>query len=386
MKKNLLGSLIVGVLLLTSFSSNAQVVTHHLGWRNLSNLWWAVFPNDPQPLCLGNMKQADLGVYQCIDGNCSRLSYIDCQYTGGTVQWQISGGGYSYFYGCISQLENRILWTQTGDYTASASLNFNGTTIYSKDPYQLRIAVWKPYLVTADSTDLLPGAGTTVRVIVTPQTTNFHGPAPMTLWATGVDNSGGHMAGSPPNQHIHVNGLPAGTFGPNPPEGMQPGYVQSTYTAGIYSQIEMLRARACDVDANGLGIFVRVPNLVTITPSSEYNLIGQNEWHPENHYLTSATKIILLITIAYYNSSEGVSSRVGINDCSLIWGGKFDIAHNWTQTGSHISHRLGRTVDLRYRDLTSHERTTLQQWLSYFNGTWAIHDPGTSNAHYHVEY
>lgn len=105
---------------------------------------------------------------------------------------------------------------------------------------------------------------------------------------------------------------------------------------------------------------VKVPNLITIqsTPLL-YSLIGAVAGkHSDNHYLTS-TSIDAIWGIAadyhmdhtFWQPSGGGTKKLipppplGLNDASLIWGGKFDLSGKWS--GNHYEHGKGVAIDIR---------------------------------------
>lgn len=348
--------------------ASAQV-SYELRWRNLTNLWWALYPNDPQPICLGNPKGVDVALYRCVAGDCYRVSDVDCynEYVDPAI-WSTSGGQTNFDF-CITRIQGSISWPDTGVYSVSASMNYYGNTANTVSPSQLSIAIWKPTSVVPSSYAITPGSSTTAYVNVTPSATHFHGTAPITVTASGVDNTGGHS-------HPHVNGAPAGTC--SVPVGIQAGRADFTYTASQISQVEGLRAAACNVNTSSNYIIVWVSGLVQLGSSVDYDLVGQTPSHPSNHYLTSSARAEVIATVQTYNGDPGTVNTIGINDCSLVTGGLFDISANW-QT-PHQSHRLGNNVDFRVSNLTGVERAILID---------AIQDYGTyldEGNHIHATY
>lgn len=96
-----------------------------------------------------------------------------------------------------------------------------------------------------------------------------------------------------------------------------------------------------------------------------------------------------------------------INDQSLVWGGLFDTAGNWSTNPGHSQHREGRHVDITFRVWTGGSNIPkvdpnycelpeqsvcedawdeLEQAVNAaFNNNCQIHSPGTSNAHWHCQ-
>ena len=79
--------------------------------------------------------------------------------------------------------------------------------------------------------------------------------------------------------------------------------------------------------------------------------------HTENHYLTPEAASVLWRMAASYNIEQRFKVLdpktkklvappvLHLNDASLIWGGKFDIAGTWR--GSHYAHDKGTAIDIR---------------------------------------
>ncbi|MBP7796129.1 MAG: hypothetical protein KA059_05065 [Elusimicrobiales bacterium] len=89
---------------------------------------------------------------------------------------------------------------------------------------------------------------------------------------------------------------------------------------------------------------VLVPGLEVLTAGSGYNLVGETDSHPYNHY---GTKLLIdtLISIANeYKSNFPEAEPLNINDMSLIWGGLFDVNNNWKPP--HNLHRCGNQADI----------------------------------------
>jgi hypothetical protein len=85
---------------------------------------------------------------------------------------------------------------------------------------------------------------------------------------------------------------------------------------------------------------------------ANYILVGQLNWHPDNHFgtLTAVTNLPLIAddyeAQFYGQNAIPIADKLNYNDMSLINGGKFDInpdrsiAPNWTNT-DHAEHRIG---------------------------------------------
>jgi hypothetical protein len=103
---------------------------------------------------------------------------------------------------------------------------------------------------------------------------------------------------------------------------------------------------------------VKVSDLWPIPGSVYYALvedgsskvIGDNGNHSGNHYLTSAASMKLWrVARDFYEyqiqKSVAIPTLLHLNDASLKWGGKFDVAGKWT--GYHFKHDRGNVIDVR---------------------------------------
>ena len=143
-------------------------------------------------------------------------------------------------------------------------------------------------------------------------------------------------------------------------------------------------------------INVKVPNLIELegdySRTAKYELIGSTPKHQGNHFFAPEALIALRKLLPIFAKYDwGV---VGINDSSLKWGGRFDIAGRWN--GSHHEHLEGKEVDLSfYKPFgTISEKNRQKVYDDLFEskgvGTpqvlWHLKDnPATpSYAHFHV--
>lgn len=106
----------------------------------------------------------------------------------------------------------------------------------------------------------------------------------------------------------------------------------------------------------------RIPDLVALGTNEEiYSLIGGTPRHngppdyqvDHNHYGTAATNAnIREIASDYFQRFQ---QRLDINDISLPYGGKFDVSTDMVWNFSHQTHREGRNVDIRSRNMHEDE-------------------------------
>lgn len=102
-------------------------------------------------------------------------------------------------------------------------------------------------------------------------------------------------------------------------------------------------------------IIERIPNLDSIGEGADYTLTGGREEHhgpptyqtDQNHFGTAVTINNIRNIASDYR--QRFNLLLVINDMSLPNGGKFDIEGEWR--GSHATHREGKNVDIRSRDI-----------------------------------
>jgi len=99
---------------------------------------------------------------------------------------------------------------------------------------------------------------------------------------------------------------------------------------------------------------VLVPGLEVLTAGSGYNLVGETDAHPYNHYGTPQMNKSLINLATNYNLSCPKADTLYYNDMSLEWGGLFDINGNWK--APHTTHRYGTEIDISKRFITKSNR------------------------------
>lgn len=152
-------------------------------------------------------------------------------------------------------------------------------------------------------------------------------------------NSGGH-------DH-HDATRPKGSLSGGGSTGAD-GTVSFTFGApevsGTHTFTAQCDSPACTNNPVTAKIEVKVDGLAALSASQLYTFIGANDQHSDNHYLTPTATQNLMKIIEEYNATYP-TSRLHLNDASLKWGGKFDIAGNWA--GDHAEHRRGVVIDIR---------------------------------------
>lgn len=148
--------------------------------------------------------------------------------------------------------------------------------------------------------------------------------------------------------HFHrLNGKPVGTISNGSTNAM--GELQSAYLPSEFAGVYTIEA-TCDGCTNkaALDVTVRVPDLVQLGPDtqtpSRYALVGETATHPGSHYLSKASHDAL--DDFFDILIEQGWTTFGLNDSSLVWGGRFDIGAGWG--GSHHEHREGDEVDVSF--------------------------------------
>ncbi len=143
-------------------------------------------------------------------------------------------------------------------------------------------------------------------------------------------------------------------------------------------------------------IQVRVPGLGLMPSGDGYFFSGSaagRRTHPTGEYATFSV-IRALKTIAetykdaYWSDSnpQPSSKRVGYNDMSLIYGGKFDLPANWCTSCSHDEHHEGEQVDTRRNNMTNTQQNRFARIVTDNGGDPQVHDEGTSNEHWHLRF
>lgn len=171
-----------------------------------------------------------------------------------------------------------------------------------------------------------------------------------------------------------------------------------TYKAPIVSGDYTILASCTDgKDCFQLGddqVWVGVDNLTSMLASSDYQFIGQTDYHPvnTNHFATnSAIKKLQNIAKSYHKLFPD-DPILHINDISLERGGKFDVYGKWSRDRDHQTHRAGYNIDIRSNEFYGGTTGDLP-YINYVyfyniakrNGCRAkIHSNEKPNEHYHL--
>ena len=175
------------------------------------------------------------------------------------------------------------------------------------------------------------------------------------------------------------------------------GEIKVTFQADQVAGTHVVSA-VCDSCTNKSvtkNVDVKVPDLVSLQAGRGYTLEGNTSAvgvnHNGNHYFTESARNNLQKLIDHFNSFGW--QPVGINDASLVWGGKFDSKGFWT-TGFHDEHRIGEEVDIGFITGTNASKITkgyyevCREKKVDIPSTILWHDipkpPGKYDPHFHV--
>ncbi len=136
----------------------------------------------------------------------------------------------------------------------------------------------------------------------------------------------------------------------------------------------------------GIKFLVSIPNATDITGSAQYVLIGADNHHQNNHYVSSAA-LAQLDKLTYQYRQEFLNDPpLHLNDSSLERGGVFDIQGSWAPP--HAEHRRGFVIDIRANSapgaIPAKNFRSFQMLLRSLGMSYEFEDPGTPNQHYHV--
>jgi hypothetical protein len=208
----------------------------------------------------------------------------------------------------------------------------------------------------------------------------------LTFRAYGKDTTGGHK---------HTGSRPGGRFLTTLKDTVSVmqqrtdtlGKVQTTYFCSGFGGRDSIYVRgALSTDTATALVSVRVMDLEELTAGSHYDLIGETDQHPRNHFGTKKTisKLKVLADTAYARSAW----TLRYNDISLVNGGPFDCdaSHIWNTP--HQNHRQGVSVDLDDLAKTGSgnkaiTKKKLTEWIEIIQGSdhLSFIDEGS---HFHV--
>jgi hypothetical protein len=204
-----------------------------------------------------------------------------------------------------------------------------------------------------------------------------------------VTNSGGHIDSE------HFGRRPLGRLEKTRGATNSNGCFTTQYVPTHISGIVAIQASGVgSTDTAYLGILV--PGFDQLPIGENYVRIGSTSEHPSNHWGTFLT-IENLINIAdeykniYYGRNEiPENDKLRYNDISLFWGGKFDLASEWSPRGSHGEHREGINVDVRCcrtpGNVPRSRWVQLNRIFYNFGSTQTHDETNTSSPHWHLRF
>lgn len=150
-----------------------------------------------------------------------------------------------------------------------------------------------------------------------------------------------------------TTGILAGKFDEN-------GTFVCTYKSGIIAGEEKIAVTSGSTRKEAI-LKVKMPGLVTTTSGDYYETHGDPGDHVNPYSMLSGFKAaVLRVAKKYYDKYQ---VKVLINDCSLEWGGKFDMYGNWGSP--HQTHNAGYTCDWNtIPGVGTQARKDLLQWFS----------------------
>ena len=218
-----------------------------------------------------------------------------------------------------------------------------------------------------------------------------------------VPNSGGHQHDDDRRHTEHMGKLASGA-GTSAQNGKvltgatDAGGFAFSFTAPLPAGDHKIKASRTDRTCTQQGpdtVWIGIKNLLPLPANNIYVLIGDNNAHPDNHYMTYQAHIKLMQLADLYRRRFPGDPLLHVNDASLERGGLFDLAHNWLyKPRGHKSHRRGESVDIRanpkkYPDSAIPERNfgEFKRITKRVGGSAEIHSEGDPlNQHFHVEH
>lgn len=161
-----------------------------------------------------------------------------------------------------------------------------------------------------------------------------------------LDGDGGSAGHSHPDSSRTPVEMPPGTLDAQPSTSAT-GVDTVLYSASVFSGQVTITATSDSLPPEYQVVTVRFPGLVEYTGTANDVLIGYTNKHPGNHY-GSAQMVAALagLSAAFYERYE---VKLGYNDMSLAWGGKFEVdtLAGYDPDIAHKEHRAGESTDLR---------------------------------------
>jgi hypothetical protein len=130
---------------------------------------------------------------------------------------------------------------------------------------------------------------------------------------------------------------------------------------------------------------VYIVGLQQLQAGNEYTLTGGTATHPGdyNHFGTAIAVANLPLICNDYEAMYPGSTNPEINDMSLPFGGKFEIAGNWG-AGSHAEHRVGRNCDFETAGIPA-SRWAALNLIFLARNVQNVNDE-TADGHWHLRF
>jgi hypothetical protein len=138
-------------------------------------------------------------------------------------------------------------------------------------------------------------------------------------------------------------------------------------------------------------VWVGIKELAPLYETHLYKLVGSDDVHPNNHYLTIAATGSVVWLAELYRTRFPSDPVLHLNDASLERGGLFDIKYTartqwWTPP--HEEHRKGTVIDVRANDapgaVPSQNHSMFIDLARDIGADAGLHSPRTDNQHFHV--
>ncbi len=219
------------------------------------------------------------------------------------------------------------------------------------------------------------------------------------LEAEVVGNSGGHQHDDPARHSVHTGQLGGGTVtqngrvlaGDTGIDGLRFTF-KAPAPAGDHKITVTCTDRTCNQEGPDK-VWVGVKGLVSLYETHLYMLVGSDDVHPNNHYLTPAATGSVVWLAELYRARFPNDPALHLNDASLERGGLFDIKHDrrtqwWTPP--HTTHRRGIDIDVRANEFVHADAMPHRNYFDFEEiaikvGCSAdMHSEFTRNQHYHM--
>lgn len=273
----------------------------------------------------------------------------------------------------------------------------NSTCPTTQQQYTIKLSNDASLPSSGDLAEVEPGkATTTLRAKVYGSNNQIVPNANIRLEVTVDDNSGGHG-------HPDIN-RPKGLLSGNGQAGLEivgntgsdglPFTFNAPAPAGDHKIIASCTdsGRTCTQEGPDK-VWVGVKGLKQQASSINYVLLSNRDAnHPENHYVATNTERNVSNFAAAYHRRFPNDPVLHFNDASLVRGGLFDIASNWSTHPGHETHRLGANVDVKANEFYHEPSQSIpaSNYIDFWNmgrryGCYvALHSGATPNEHFHL--